>query len=423
MVPTFKAHKFRIYPTPAQQQVLAQFFGAKRWIFNHFLALNKEKFRLGEKHLGNFDINKAITQLKKEEATSWLRDIDDWCLKHASEDLHTAYSNFFNSVKGKRKGPKVEIPSFKSRNSQQSYRTRGIQIVDGKLKLRKIKSPIKLVQHHELTGTIKSATITKTPSGKYFVSILTTAEPALLPHNSREVGIDLGLKDLVITSDGVKFAHPSDNPAFARAKHQLKCAQRRHSRSKKGSKNGEKLRIKVARKYERVTNIHRWYTHNISHYLATNYGAIYTESLNVKGMMANHKLARKIGESAWSELVTQLNYKCLRSGATFVQIDRFYPSSKTCNSCGHKNTELKLSDREWTCAECGTEHDRDLNAARNVLHQGQRDVYGQVICTAETAGMGEIPMSLQKFTTKIERSGFVYPVGDGSKKAAEPLVQ
>lgn len=414
-----KAFKYRIYPNLVQCQVLAQFFGAKRWVYNHYLAEQKRRFENKEKHLSNFDINKLITQKKKELDTSWLRDIDDWCLKHASEDLSVAYQCFFDSIKGKRRGKKMEPPRFKKRSNQQSYRTRGLKISEEGLKLPKIKSHININLHRPIQGTIKSATISKTPSGKYFVSILCESDVELLPMSGKEVGIDMGLKDLAILSNGVKFQHPEQQ--LAKTKQLLKQQQRKLSRKEKGSKNYESTRVQVAKKYERITNIRNNYYHNISNYLVSNYDAIYVEDLNIAGMMKNRCLSRKIQESAWSTLSSLIEYKCSWYGKTYYRINQWTPSSKTCSSCGRKLDSLGLGVRNWTCLHCGAEHDRDINSAMNIKNTGQRDLYNKTISDA-MAEMGAIPLALQKMTGKIERSGVSIPVGHGSGQAVRSLV-
>jgi putative transposase len=412
-----RTFKYRIYPNLEQQSKLAQFFGAKRWIFNHYLHENKHRFMNKQQHLNNYDCNLDITLLKKQPETEWLKTIDDWCLKNAAEDLHVAFTNFFNSIKGKRKGPKLDAPRFKSRSNQQTYRTRGfkVDLENGKIKLPKIKQEIQMIVDRPFEGKMKYATVIKTPSGKYFVSILVEQEEQLLDSTGKEVGIDLGLKDLMILSNGIKFQHPEAQ--LAKAKLALKQQQRILSRKTKGSKNREAQRIKVARCFEKITNIKNWYYHNISRYLVDSFDAIYMENLNVNGMLKNRKLSRKIHETGWATLVTMIDYKSEWAGRTFHQIGRFIPSSKTCSSCGHKLDKLDLGTRTWDCPNCGTSHDRDLNAAVNIKNFGQLDCYDQTIPSVETIEVGSsIPMSLQKFTTKIERSDFVKSVGDGSRK-------
>ena len=400
-----RSYKYRIYPDAQQCASLAQFFGAKRWIYNHFLSEQKRRFENKEKHLSAFDCNNEITKLKQRPETDWLKEIDDWCLKTSAEDLATGYKNFFDSIKGKRKGPKVDAPKYKSKyDNKQSYRTRGVKIdfASGQINLSKIKH-IKTAVDRQFTGTIKYATVSKTPSGKYFVSILVEEAIQLKPSTGLEVGCDLGLKDLLILSNGVKFAHPEN--MLAKAKRALKRQQRKHARTKKGSKNREKARIRVARCYERITNQRNAYYHQISCYLINNFDAIYMENLGVKGMLKHPTLARKIHESAWSTLAAMIAYKAGFYGKTFHKIDRFVPSSKTCSSCGHKLVKLDLGTREWTCPDCGTHHDRDLNAAINIKNFGQIDLYDHTITSVASIEEGLIiPKTLVKFASKIERS-------------------
>lgn len=409
-----KAFKYQIYPNAQQQVQLAQFFGAKRWVYNHFLALQKQRFANKEKHLSNFDINKEITQIKKETNTSWLRNIDDWCLKNASKDLSVAYQSFFDSFKGKRRGKKMKIPRFKKRSNQQSYRTRGIKLTEKGLKLPKFKSHINIKLHQPIQGTIRSATISKTPSGKYFVSVLCESSVDLMPMTSREVGIDIGLKDLAILSNGIKFNHPGQQ--LAKTKQLLKKQQKKLSRKTRGSKKYERTRVSVAKKYEHITNIRKNYYHNISKYLVSNYDAIYVEDLNISDMLCDRKLSRKIQESAWSTLNSIIEYKCLWYGKTYYRINRWIPTSKTCSSCGHKLEKLSLSVRSWTCPNCGEIHDRDINAAQNIKNTGQQDLYNKILSDA-TADMGVIPMALQKMTIKIEKSETFISVSCGSGQA------
>ncbi len=399
-----RAYRFRLYPNQEQANHLNQMFGAKRWVYNYFLNKQKELYLSEKKHLSHFDMNNQIPALKKQPDTAWLKNIDSIALQNATEDLHTAYKNFFNSIKGKRKGKKMEAPRFKKRNNRQSYRTRGVKIFDGAVKLPKIKTPVKCVFHRDMpvNAKIKSCTISKTPSGKYFISILTETTIELKPMSSREVGIDLGLTHVAITSDGHKFNHPKQQ--VAKAKQLRKRRQQQLSRKQKGSKNWERKRVQLARQYERETNIRVNYYHNISNWLVSNYDAIYVEDLNVIGMIKNRCLSRAIHESAWSELSNMIEYKCSWYGKTYYRISRWSPSSKTCSSCGHKEEVMPLNIREWTCGSCGETHDRDQNAAKNILHVGQQDLYGKTITSQSTGDGVEIPMALMKYTDKIERS-------------------
>lgn len=417
-----KAFKYRIYPTQAQAAQLAQFFGAKRWIYNHFLAEQKRRFACKLKHLSNFDMNKVITDLKQQDETNWLRGIDDWCLKHTTEDLSNAYQQFFNSIKGKRHGKKMQPPRFKKKSNQQSYRTRGvIHVSESGIKLPKIKTHININLHRPVQGKIVSATVTKTPSGKYFVSVLCELDIELKPSMGREVGIDLGLTSLAILSDGIKFAHPEQY--IAKAKQLLKQQQRILSRKTRGSKNYQRTRVRLAKKHEQIANFKRNYYHNISHFLVTNYDAIYMEDLNVLGMLGNRHLSRKIHESNWSMLSSLIEYKCSWYGKTYYRINRWVPSTKTCSHCNHKMHSVPLNVRNWVCPACHTSHDRDINAAQNIKNTGQRDLYNQIIsdAIAEMDGSDAIPRALQKMTDKIQRSDATWSVSHGSGQAADAL--
>jgi putative transposase len=413
------AFKYRIYPTKDQEILLSKTFGCKRVIFNHYLEVQQTRYKNNEKNLSHFDINKDITKLKKEK--EWLYEVDNAALQSSAEDLTKAYDNFFKSVTGKRKGPKVSPPKFKNKNSRQSYRTRNVRVnEDGTLRIPKLKS-VKAAIHREIPegSIIKSATISRNPDGRYYASILVETEVALKPMTYREVGCDLGLKDLLVTSDGLRFKRPNDLPNIARTKQLLKAKQKQFARTEKSSKNHESLRLQVARLYSKVTRQRNEYYHLVSRYLVDNYDSIYVEDLSSKNMLQNRKLSRTIHEVAWSTLSDMISYKSSWSGKTYHRIDRWYPSSKTCSSCGHKLETLDLSIRNWTCPSCGTVHDRDLNAALNILQVGQSDCYGEA---TESHAIGDleliIPLALQKMIVKIERSNVDTLVGHGSGQAA-----
>ena len=337
--------------------------------------------------------------MKKTDEYSWMNEIDDWVLKNASSDLGESYKQFFNSLKGKRK-LKVEKPKFKKKNNRQSFRTT-CKLTEKGLKIPKLKSFIQIIDHQEVLGTIKSVTISRCPSGKYFASVLTEQDIIPKEHTGKEVGLDLGIKDLIITSDGIKFVHP--DKITEKTNQLLKQQQKILARKTQGSNNHEKQRIKVAKLYEAIVNIKKHYYHEISNYLVTNYDSIYIEDLNVSGMIKNRKLSRAIHSASWATLATMIQYKCDWNQRTFHKINRWFPSSKTCSCCGHKMDSMDLSVREWTCPKCDSVHDRDLNAAINIRNKGQLDLYDQLL-PHETGGMGLPPMSLQKYCTKNESS-------------------
>lgn len=417
------AYKYRIYPTEEQQILLGKTFGCKRVIFNHYLNEQQERFKNKEKHLSNYDINKDITKLK--DAKEWLREVDSIALQMAAEDLSVAYENFFKSVTGKRKGPKIALPKFKTKHSRQSYRTRNVRVnEDGTLQIPKLKA-VKAVIHRQIpaNSTIKSTTISKNPDGRYYASILVETELQSKPMTRKEVGCDLGLKDLLITSNGLKFKSPNDLPYIAKTKQLLKAKQKQFARTDKGSKNHEALRLQVARLYSKLTRQRNEYYHLVSRYLVDNYDSVYVEDLSSKNMMQNRKLSRAIHEVAWSTLTRMISYKSSFAGRTYHRISRFYPSSKTCSSCDYKLEKLDLGTREWQCPNCGTHHDRDINAAKNILRVGQNDCYGEEIPSQATGDLEpNIPPALQKMTSKIERSGICLSVGHRSGQATRSLV-
>jgi len=395
----YMSFKYRLYPTAEQQQYLRCAFGAKRWVYNYFLFVNLENYKNKIPHLSAFDCNLLITDLKKQDSTSWLADIDDSILKNASADLGMAYNNFFKSVSGKRKGKKLNKPIFKKKSNSQSFRTRDVKITSDGIKIPRLDTPIDFVEHRNIpTGSkIKSATISLTPSGKYFISVLVELTTTLKPLTGKDVGVDLGIKDLIITSDGVKFQHP--DVQLSKNTKLLKQQQKILSRKQKGSNNYEKQRIKVAKLYESLTNQKRNYYHLISNYLVSNYDTVVFENLNVSGLMKNKNIARAIGVASWGLLTQLVKYKCDLYGKTYHEIGRYSPSTKTCSCCNFKLDQLKLNIRSWVCPNCNAEHDRDINAANNILNFGLVDLYGGTYPGNRGSGINEIPMALKKFVS------------------------
>ena len=362
-----KAYKFRIYPTTAQAELIAQTFGCKRWVYNHFLAERIAIYESENRTAGRFEQSARLTQLKKE--TEWLRTPDKCALQNALADLDIAYQNFFRRVKS---GEKPGFPKFKSkRDRSQCYRTSGTI----KMHTKHIQLPkLGLVQcriSKQTEGRIISATVSQNPSGKYFVSVLCTdVDVQPMDRTGAVVGVDLGLKELAITSDSQHFANPKH---FTKSQKKLAKLQRRLSRKSKGSNNREKARIKVARLHEHIANQRLDNAHKMTTSLVRDYDLIAIETLMPKNMVKNRRLAKAISDAAWGEIVRQLEYKCNWYGKDLVKVDRFYPSSQTCNSCGFKNSDTKnLAVREWDCPKCGAHHDRDVNAAKNILDEGLR---------------------------------------------------
>ncbi len=358
-----RAYRYRFSPTNEQAQNLAQTFGCTRFVYNWALHKRKRAYFDAGVKLYTKDLSAAITALKKEEGTSWLKEVSSVPLQQALRHLDSAYTNFFEG--------RTDYPTFKKKHSEQSatYTDNAFTLKGDKLTLAKHKEPLPIVWSRPLPKGAKpsSVTVSQDTVGRYFVSILVEEEIKPLAPTEQAVGIDLGLKSFLVTSDGKTIANPK---YYARDEKKLAKAQRKHARKKKSGKNREKARRKVAQLHARIADTRRDFQHQVSTKLIRENQVICLETLNVKGMLKNHCLAKAIADVGWGCFVRQLEYKAAWYGRTVIKIDRWYPSSKTCSACGYILETLTLDVREWICPVCGVRHDRDVNAAGNVLTEG-----------------------------------------------------
>lgn len=380
-----KAYKFRIYPNATQLQLLTKHFGCCRFVYNKFLERRKEKYKQDKEILGYCDTARELVLLKKSEDTKWIAEVYSHALQAELRHLDVAFKKFYTAIKQGKADPIIRNgtptgrrkfePRFKSKRDENQSVTfpDNVRVIDGKLALPKFESPIKMKMHRPLGGRICHATVSRSATGKYYVSILCEEEKQMPPIASGEIGIDLGIKDMAVCSNGERIANPK---FLEKGEKHLKYLQRQASRKRKGSNRRRLARLRLSRHHEKVANRRRDYIHKFTARIVRENQTICIEDLNTKGMQSNHHLAKSIGSVSFSEIARQLEYKCRWNGRGFVKVGRWYASSKTCNNCGHKNTELSLKDREWTCPNCGAAIDRDYNAALNILHEGKRILSG-----------------------------------------------
>jgi putative transposase len=357
-----KAYKYRLYPTPEQRTLIEKHFGCARWVYNYGLAKKMQAYQQEQKNLSRFDIQAELPLLKKKEETAWLKEVNSQTLQASLENLDKAYTRFFREKKG--------FPKFKAKTGRQSFsapQKTSVFWESGSVSVRKIPS-IRAELSRRFEGLIKTSTISRTATGKYYISILVdTGTP--LPNKpvaniATACGIDLGIKDFATLSTGEKIA----NPKYLN-KHidRLRMLQRKGRKKIKGSENRKKHNLKVARLHERISNLRNNHLHQLSTRLIkeSQFDTFCMEDLNVAGMVRNRKLSRAISDAGWGAFRQMMEYKCEWYGKNLLFIGRFEPSSKMC-TCGYVHSELKLSDREWTCPNCNLIHDRDVLAANNI---------------------------------------------------------
>ncbi|WP_299230867.1 RNA-guided endonuclease TnpB family protein [uncultured Halomonas sp.] len=358
---TKRAYKERLYPTPEQAVLLTHSFGCVRFVWNNTLAYRSEAYQQRGESISHSTAEKRLVALKAEYP--WLKDVSSVILQQALRDQKAAFDNFFNPKL------KARYPRFKRKDGRQSIRLTkaAFRYRDGEITIAKTTTPLPIRWSRPLPSAPSSVTISRDRAGRYFISCLCEFTPDVLPVTPKMTGIDLGLTDLFITSEGMK----SGNPRHLK-RHEAKLAylQRRLAKKQKGSRNRNKLRQKVARLHAKIADCRRDAIHKATRTLVNENQVLCVESLNITGMLKNHSLAKAISDAGWGEFVGQLEYKAEWAGRQVVKVSQWLPSSKMCHGCGHKVEKLPLSRRHWHCDGCGRAIDRDINAARNIRTAG-----------------------------------------------------
>ncbi|QME72665.1 IS200/IS605 family element transposase accessory protein TnpB [Escherichia fergusonii] len=356
-----RAYKYRFYPTTEQAKLLAQTFGCVRFVYNSILRWRSDAYYERKEKIGYLQANARLTALKKEPEYIWLNDVSCVPMQQVLRHQQQAFANFFAG--------RAAYPAFKSKRHKQAaeFTASAFKYCDGKLYMAKSRSPLDIRWSRKLPSAPSTVTITRDAAGRYFVSCLCEFEPVSLPITASMVGIDVGLKDLFVTDTGFKSDNPRHTAKYAK---RLALLQRRLSRKQKGSRNRLKARLKVARLHAKIADCRMDNLHKLSRKLINENHVVCVESLKVKNMIRHPKLSKAIADAGWSELVRQLQYKGKWAGRSVVAIDQYFPSSRRCSCCGFTMQKMPLNVRKWHCPECGADHDRDINAARNIKAAG-----------------------------------------------------
>ena len=357
----YRAYRYRFYPTPDQVVNLNQTFGCVRYVYNRALRFRQDAWYERQENVSYPQSSALLTEWKKEPEHVWLNEVSSVPLQQTLRHLQTGYKNFFQG--------RAKYPNFKKKDGYQSaeYTTSAFKWEGETLKLAKQSEPLAIRWSRRFEGKPTTVIVSRVPSGKYFVSFLVEESVALLPVVNSIVGIDVGVKDVVVTSDGETSGNPRYTAKYAA---KLEKYQKRLAKKQKGSKNRLKAKKKVARIHEKIANCRKDFTHKLTTTLINENQVICVENLAVKNMVKNPTLAKSISDANWGEFVRQLEYKAGWYGRTIVAIDRWFPSSKRCSSCGYTLDKLDLATRQWVCPECNTTHDRDINAACNIKAAG-----------------------------------------------------
>lgn len=380
----YRAYKYRLYPNEEQKVLIAKHLGSCRFIYNYALDKKVRAYQTDKTNLSRFDIQADLPNMKKSEEYCWLKEVNSLSLQASLANLDSAYTKFFREHKG--------FPRFKSKkDSKQSFsipQNTRVDFENGRIFIPKFKGGIKTKFHRTFEGIVKSSTISRTATGKYFVSILVEVNEPDVPMKpiceNKTVGIDLGIKTFAVLSDGTEIPNPKH---LKQSLDKVKKLQRSLSHKNKGSKNRDKARRKLALAHEQVTNRRNDFLHKVTSYLVNNYDTICLEDLNVKGMVKNHHLAQALDDIAIGTFNTLLEYKAKERGVNILRIGRFEPSSKMC-TCGYINHNLTLAMREWICPKCGLIHDRDLLAANNIKRFAFRNI--NTVGTTEIYACGDM---------------------------------